>query len=128
MASCLRTGPAAGRRLPGAGRGAGAGGQMWGVGGKWRGPGHEPVAAAQELARVVPVIGALRAALPETALSIDTTKAEVAGPALDAGADMINDVWGVAAEPELLRLAAARGAPLGLMHNRAEARYANVLP
>ena len=97
------------------------------VGGESSRPGHEPVAAAQERARVVPVIEALRAALPETALSIDTTRAEVAGPALDAGADMINDVWGVAAEPELLRLAAARGAPLVLMHNRAEARYANVV-
>ena len=97
------------------------------VGGESSRPGHEPVAAAQERARVVPVIEALRAALPETALSIDTTKAEVAGPALDAGADMINDVWGVAAEPELLRLAAARGAPLVLMHNRAEAHYANVV-
>jgi len=97
------------------------------VGGESSRPGHEPVAAAQERARVVPVIEALRAALPETALSIDTTRAEVAGPALDAGADMINDVWGVAAEPELLRLAAARGAPLVLMHNRAEAHYANVV-
>jgi dihydropteroate synthase len=75
----------------------------------------------------VPVIRALRAALPETALSIDTTKAAVAEAALDAGADLVNDVWGVAAEDGLLRLAAARGAPIVLMHNRAEARYTNLV-
>jgi len=97
------------------------------VGGESTRPGHAPVTAAQERARVVPVIEALRSALPEVVLSVDTTKAEVAERALDAGADMINDVWGVAAEPELLRLAAARGVPLVLMHNRAEARYANVV-
>jgi len=97
------------------------------VGGESSRPGHEPVPAAEERARVVPVIEALRAALPGVALSIDTTKADVAGPALEAGADMINDVWGVAAEPELLRLAAARGVPIVLMHNRAEARYGNVV-
>ena len=97
------------------------------VGGESTRPGHAPVTAAQERARVVPIIEALRSALPEVVLSVDTTKAEVAERALDAGADMINDVWGVAAEPELLRLAAARGVPLVLMHNRAEARYANVV-
>jgi len=103
------------------------GADMLDVGGESSRPGHEPVPAAAERARVVPVIEALRAALPGVVLSIDTTKADVAGPALEAGADMINDVWGVAAEPELLRLAAARGAPIVLMHNRAEARYGNVV-
>jgi dihydropteroate synthase len=97
------------------------------VGGASSRPGHEPVPVDQERARVVPVIEALRAALPGVALSIDTTKTDVAGPALEAGADMINDVWGVAVDPELLRLAAARGVPIVLMHNRAEARYGNVV-
>ena len=97
------------------------------VGGESSRPGHEPVPAVDERERVAPVIEALRAALPEVPLSVDTTKAEVAGPALDAGAHMINDVWGVAADPDMLRLAAARGVQIVLMHNRAEARYGNVM-
>jgi dihydropteroate synthase len=97
------------------------------VGGESSRPGHDEVPAADEIARVVPVVAALRAALPGTALSVDTTKAEVAEAALDVGADLLNDVWGVAAEPEVLRLAAERGAPIVLMHNRAEARYTNLM-
>lgn len=97
------------------------------VGGESSRPGHEPVPVAEELSRVVPVVAALHDALPEVPLSIDTTKAEVAAAALDAGAHMINDVWGVAADPDMLALAAERGVPIVLMHNRAEARYANVL-
>ena len=58
-------------------------------------PGHEPVDEAEERRRVVPVVAALRAALPATPLSIDTTKPAVAEAALAAGADLFNDVWGV---------------------------------
>ena len=97
------------------------------VGGESTRPGHAVVATADEIARVMPVVRALRAALPETALSIDTTKPAVAEAALDAGADLVNDVWGVAADDALLRLAASRGAPIVLMHNRAEPRYVNLL-
>jgi dihydropteroate synthase len=97
------------------------------VGGESTRPGHETVSADEERARVVPVVGAIRAALPDAVLSIDTMKAGVAAAALDAGADMINDVWGVAAEDALLALAAESGVPVVLMHNRAEARYANVV-
>jgi dihydropteroate synthase len=97
------------------------------IGGESSRPGHEPVPAAEERSRVVPVVAALHDALPDVPLSIDTSKAEVAAAALDAGAHMINDVWGVAAESGLLALAAERGAPIVLMHNRAEARYGNVL-
>ncbi len=97
------------------------------VGGESTRPGHEPVPAAAERARIVPVIAALLDALPEMPLSVDTTKAEVARAALDAGAHLVNDVWGVAADPELLALVAERSVPVVLMHNRAEARYRNVL-
>jgi dihydropteroate synthase len=76
----------------------------------------------------VPVIAAVRAAMPDMALSIDTTKTDVAAAALDAGADLVNDVWGVGPDDGLLRLAAERGAPIVLMHNRAEARYVNLMP
>jgi dihydropteroate synthase len=104
-----------------------AGADILDVGGESTRPGHETVAAAAERARVVPVVEAIRAALPDIPLSIDTTKAEVARAALDAGAALINDVWGVEAEPDLLALAAERRVPIVLMHNRREARYANVL-
>jgi dihydropteroate synthase len=97
------------------------------VGGESSRPGHQDVPAADEIGRVVPVVAALRAALPETPLSVDTTKAAVAAAALDAGANLVNDVWGVAPDDDLLRLAAERGAPIVLMHNRAEARYTNLM-
>ncbi|MDQ3128830.1 MAG: dihydropteroate synthase, partial [Chloroflexota bacterium] len=97
------------------------------IGGESTRPGHDPVADDDEIARVGPVVVALRSALPDTPLSIDTTKVAVAAAALDAGADLINDVWGVSPDDGLLRLAADRGVPIVLMHNRAEARYANLL-
>lgn len=98
------------------------------IGGESSRPGHVAVDPAEEIARVVPVIRAVRAALPDMPLSIDTTKAEVAAAALEAGADLVNDVWGVGDDPALLRLAAASAAPIVLMHNRAEARYTALLP
>lgn len=98
------------------------------VGGESSRPGHAPVSVADELARVLPVIRALRAALPEVPLSVDTTKPAVADAALAAGAHLLNDVWGVAADVGLARVAAAHGVPLIVMHNRAEARYVNLVP
>ena len=76
----------------------------------------------------MPVIAALRAALPDTPISIDTTKPAVAEAALAAGADLINDVWGVGDDDALARLAADHGVPLVVMHNRAEARYTTFMP
>lgn len=98
------------------------------VGGESTRPGHETVDVEEERRRVVPVIAAIREALPDTPISVDTTKPGVAEAALDAGASLINDVWGVREADELLRLAAARAAPVILMHNRQEARYAALLP
>jgi len=97
------------------------------VGGESTRPGHAPVDADEERRRTVPVIAALHAEFPHLPLSIDTTKPAVAAAALDAGAAMINDVWGVAEDDRLARLAGERGASLVLMHNRAEARYTNLL-
>ena len=98
------------------------------VGGESTRPGHEMVSEAEEVRRVVPVIAAIRAALPDVPLSVDTTKLVVAEAALDAGADLINDVWGVGTNEDLPRLAAERGVPLIVMHNRVEPRYDNLLP
>ena len=97
------------------------------VGGESTRPGHVEVAVDEEIRRVVPVIAAIRRVLPDTPLSVDTTKPEVAEAALAAGADLINDVWGVAADDSLARVAAARDVPLVLMHNRAEPRYDDVV-
>jgi dihydropteroate synthase len=98
------------------------------VGGESTRPGHEDVPAAEEAARVVPVVEALREALPDTPISIDTRKPSVAVAALDAGAHVVNDTWGVADDDRLARLAGERGVPIVLMHNRAEARYTTLMP
>jgi dihydropteroate synthase len=111
-----------------AGRMVDDGADILDVGGASSRPGHAPVPTAEETTRVVPVIGALAAALPDTVLSIDTTSPDVARAALDAGAHLLNDVWGVADDPAMLAVAAERGVPIILMHNRAEARYRNLLP
>jgi dihydropteroate synthase len=97
------------------------------VGGESTRPGHEPVVEAEERQRVVPLIAAIRQELPDVPISVDTTKASVAEAALDAGANLINDVWGVGPDDALPRLAARRGIPLVVMHNRAEARYRDLI-
>jgi dihydropteroate synthase len=93
------------------------------VGGESTRPGHEVVPEDEEVARVVPVIAAIHAALPETPISVDTSKPVVAEAALAAGASMINDVWGVSTDDTMARLAGKRGVPMVVMHNRAEAVY-----
>ena len=98
------------------------------IGGESTRPGHAVVEADEEARRILPVILAVREALPEMPLTVDTTKRAVAEAALDAGADAINDVWGVAPGDAMARLAGERGVPVVLMHNRAEPRYANLLP
>ena len=97
------------------------------IGGESTRPGHEPVDARAEAARVVPVVAAVRDALPATPISVDTTKVDVAAAALDAGADLINDVWGVGPDDALARLAAARQVPMVVMHNRDRAVYADLM-
>ena len=106
---------------------AAEGADLLDIGGQSTRPGHVEVAPDEELGRVVPVVRAVRGALPDMPISIDTTRVEVAGPALDAGADLVNDVWGTGRLTRLRALAAHRGAPLVLMHNREEARYRNVV-
>lgn len=97
------------------------------IGGESTRPGHDPVPGIVERARVVPVVAAIRAALPDAPISIDTAKPEVAEAALAAGADLLNDVWGTAPDGEMAGLAAAHGVPLVVMHNRSEARYRSLM-
>jgi dihydropteroate synthase len=104
-----------------------AGADILDIGGESTRPGHRPVDAGEEADRVVPVVAAVRTALPAMPISIDTTKPDVADAALAAGADLINDVWGVSPDDSLARIAAARGVPIVLMHNRAEPRYDDLM-
>lgn len=89
------------------------------VGGESTRPGSEPVSAAEEMARILPVIRVLRAEMNVT-ISVDTYRAEVAEAALAAGADWINDVWGLRMDPALAGVIAVAGCPVVLMHNRSQ--------
>ena len=91
------------------------------VGGESTRPqGATPVSAAEELRRVMPAIEAIRARIPLVPLSIDTVKAEVAAAALDAGAEIVNDVSGFRLDPRLAELCASRDAAVILMHSRGD--------
>jgi len=103
------------------------GADMLDVGGQSTRPGHHEIPIEDELARVLPVIHAVRETAPGVPLSIDTTRATVAAAALDAGADIVNHVWGVSVEADMLSVAAQRGVPIVLMHNREQPRYLNVV-
>ena len=89
-------------------------------------PGALPVSTDEELRRVLPVVERLVKSL-RAPVSIDTYKPEVARRCIDAGAGMINDVWGAASDPEMLRVAAEAGVPYVLMHNRKGHEYGDVV-
>ncbi len=91
------------------------------VGGESTRPGAEPVSAADEAARVIPVVREIRRRHPSLAISVDTSKAPVAAAALEAGADAVNDVT-AGRDPEMLTAVAAGRAGIVLMHMRGEPR------
>lgn len=93
-----------------------SGADLLDLGGESTRPGAEPVDAATELERVLPSVRALADAV-RVPLSIDTSKAEVAAAALDAGADWVNDVTGLRGDPKMAQLVAARGAAIVITHN-----------
>lgn len=86
------------------------------IGGESTRPGSETVAVQEELDRVIPVIDALRSAGITAPISIDTYKPLVADQAIQAGADIINDVYGLQGPPEMAEVAALYGAPVIAMH------------
>jgi dihydropteroate synthase len=90
------------------------------IGGESTRPGAAPVSIEEEIARTAPLLKELHARFPDTPLSIDTMKPDVAEAALEAGARLINDVAGDAQGREMLRLAAKHNAYLVLMHNGAD--------
>lgn len=97
-----------------------AGAQVLDVGGESTRPGAMFVSAEDEIARIVPAIQAIRQADPAVILSVDTYKSQVAEAALAAGANWINDVWALAADPLMPGVAAKYACPVILMHNRSK--------
>lgn len=96
------------------------------VGGESTRPGSEPIPVEEELHRVIPVLEQLAKEIT-VPLSIDTYKFEVARQALDAGAHMINDIWGLKREPRLAELAAKKGVPIILMSNQRDKPKRNIV-
>jgi dihydropteroate synthase len=104
-----------------------AGADLLDVGGESTRPGSQTVTDEEELGRVIPVIDALVEEFPNAMISIDTYKAVVAEQAIQAGAHIINDVWGFRADPQIAALASKYDLPVILMHNRSKPANAQVL-
>ena len=81
-------------------------------------PGSELVSAASEIERILPILKAIRKEHADSLISIDTYKSETAKACLENGADWINDIWGLKADPELSEIIASLKATVVLMHNR----------
>jgi dihydropteroate synthase len=94
-----------------------AGADILDVGGESTRPGSDPVTVEEEIRRVVPVIEAIRAE-GDAKISVDTRNRETAERALEAGADIVNDVSALSHDPGMARLVAERGVPVVLMHMR----------
>lgn len=95
------------------------------IGGESTRPGSRPVTAVEEMARIVPAIKTIRADMSDVVISVDTYRADVAEAALDAGADWINDVWGLRMDPAMAGLVAERNCPVVIMHNRSKPKDVN---
>jgi dihydropteroate synthase len=96
------------------------------VGGESTRPGSAPISVDEELRRVIPVLERLAGKI-DVPLSVDTYKLEVARRAVDAGAQMINDIWGLKQEPRLAALAAEKAVPILLMSNQRDKPRRNII-
>ena len=96
------------------------------IGGESTRPGHVVITDEEEISRVTPVVEAVKARF-DAPVSIDTYKGNVAEAALQAGADLVNDIWGFKHDRKVAQLTAQYGAACCLMHNKAEAVYENFL-
>ncbi len=94
------------------------------IGGESTRPGHQVITDEEEIARVTPVIEAVKSRF-DIPVSIDTYKGQVAEAALQAGADLVNDIWGFKHDRRVAELTAKYNAACCLMHNRREAVYNN---
>ena len=96
------------------------------IGGESTRPGHTVIPEQEEIDRVAPVIEAVKTRL-DVPVSVDTYKSAVAEAALQAGADLVNDIWGFQRDPRMAELTARYDAACCLMHNRTEPVYENLL-
>ena len=108
------------RAVERAGRFLAEGAELLDIGGESTRPGARTVSEDEEKRRVEPVISAISSCFPNALISIDTYKASVAQIALEAGARIVNDVWGLRADPQMAAVVARYGAPVILMHNRSK--------
>ena len=97
------------------------------IGGESTRPGHVPISDEEEIERIVPVIEAIKRHL-DVPVSVDTYKPAVARAAIEAGADMVNDIWGLKKDPEMAKVIADTGVVCCLMHNRETAEYEDLIP
>ena len=97
------------------------------VGGESTRPGYTKISDQEEIDRVAPVIEAIKARF-DVPISLDTYKSGVARAGVAAGADLINDIWGLKYDPEMARVIAEANLPCCLMHNRENASYAEFFP
>lgn len=97
------------------------------VGGESTRPGYTMISDEEEISRVVPVIRELKKRF-DVAVSVDTYKSAVAKAAVEAGADMVNDIWGLKYDENMAKVIAETGAACCLMHNRKEADYTDFMP
>ena len=96
------------------------------IGGESTRPDHDPVSVEEEIARVIPVIEAVKNEV-SVPISVDTYKAETAEAAVKAGADIINDIWGAKWDREMGSVVAKTGVPIILMHNRNHTDYNSIM-
>lgn len=94
------------------------------IGGESTRPGFTPLIAQEEMGRVLPVIEAIRKEF-DIPISLDTSKAAVAREGIKAGADLINDIWGLKRDPDMAKVVADSGVCCCLMHNRMQSEYEN---
>ena len=92
------------------------------IGGESTRPGYEPISDEEEIERIVPVIEAIKRHM-DIPVSVDTYKSAVAKAAIEAGADMVNDIWGLKDDPEMAKVIAETGVACCLMHNRKTTDY-----
>lgn len=105
-----------------------AGADILDIGGESTRPGFAAVSVDEELSRILPVIAAVREALPHVPLSIDTYKAATMRQAIEAGAHIINDIWGLKHDPDMAAAAAEYGCPVIISHNRHARDYNDFVP
>jgi dihydropteroate synthase len=96
------------------------------IGGESTRPGHTQISEEEEIARIVPIIKAIKANC-DVPVSVDTYKSKVAEAAILAGADMINDIWGLKYDGKMAEIIARYQVPCCLMHNRENTNYQNFM-